>query len=385
MSGLGVNIIADLTARRGLIEASRVTLLAMQQAGIDLSFTERLYDGFPEDQRDTSTEVAIQQRGSPYPISVFFYSIFNFLTLEDGQFAQLTDGKYTLAYWVWEFQNLPASLRAQLGRVDEIWTATEFCRQCFAPLTDKPITVIPHPTSVLPEAQANAAATRAKLGIPADRFMFLFVFDAAGSTARKNPEALISAFDQAFGRPQDSATAPILVFKARNIDHQPEYKRQLSAQLERSGGLLISDNWTRPQTNALIACADAYVSLHRTEGFGMTMAEAMAYGKPVIATAYSGNMDYMTADNSFLVEYALREVADANQQDEQLFHELYADCWWAEPAVDDAARLLRYVVENPQEARKRGQQAALDIQRYCSPAVVGALIKQRLAAIQASL
>ncbi|MBX3064230.1 MAG: glycosyltransferase family 4 protein [Anaerolineae bacterium] len=385
MTALGVNVIADLTARRGIIEASRVTLLAMQQAGIDLSFTEHLYDGFPDDQRDSGTEVVLQQRGSPYPISAFFYSLFNFLTLNDEQYAQLADDKYRIAYWVWEFQNLPSSLKAQLGRVDEIWTASEFCRQCFAPMTNKPITVIPHPTIALPEAQAAAAATRDQLGIRGDRYMFLFVFDAAGSTARKNPEALISAFEQAFGRPLDSRSAPILVFKARNIDHQPNYKRQLQAELDRIGGRLISENWTRQQTNALIACSDSYVSLHRSEGFGMTIAEAMAYGKPVIATAYSGNMDYMTPDNSFLVEYALREVSDANEQDQQLFHELYADCWWAEPSVSDAARLLRYVVENQQEAQKRGQQAALDIPRYCSPEVVGAMIRQRLAAIQASL
>ena len=117
--------------------------------------------------------------------------------------------------------------------------------------------------------------------------------------------------------------------------------------------------------------ADCYVSLHRAEGFGYTLAEAMWLAKPVIATGYSGTLDYMTAENSYLVDYTLVPIGPG--------HEPYpADGEWAEPDVEDAARHMRHVFDHPDEAALRGERAACDIRASHAPEVAGRVMAQRL-------
>ncbi|MGH2915584.1 MAG: glycosyltransferase [Solirubrobacteraceae bacterium] len=134
---------------------------------------------------------------------------------------------------------------------------------------------------------------------------------------------------------------------------------------------VIDRSLTPGDGDALIAACDCYVSLHRSEGFGLTIAEAMAIGKPVIGTAYSGNMDFMNAGNSFLVDYELTRVGP----DCQVYP---ADGEWAEPNLDQAAELMRRVYEDPEAAARVGAQAREDIARELSPSATGAVMRRRL-------
>lgn len=368
----GINIIGDLTARRGITEAARSTIEAMAKQGIGLSFIDLPYSGFPVDQRDADIGVPIAQMGSVYPVNLIFYGVAGFQDVGDEQLKQATAGKYTIAYWVWEFPTMPERYRAQFARVDGIWTASQFSRQCMLSMTDRPVRVVPHPIPQFGSLNPN----RAQFGLSPDRYMFLFVFDAAGSIARKNPEAVIDAFERAFGCPDSHG--PLLVMRARHLHADPDYERDLTARLARVRGIVFSDDYSREQTNNLMACTDAYVSLHRTEGFGLTMMEAMALGKSVIATNYSGNTDYMTTANSYLVDYKVRPITTQDHVYQPFFNELYQGQQWAEPDVDQAAQWMRHLVDHSAEGVKRGKLAAEDIQRYCSPAVVGRIIKEYL-------
>jgi glycosyltransferase involved in cell wall biosynthesis len=373
----GINIIADLTAGRGLTEAARTTIQAIQCAGIPTSFIEENYQGFPDDERDSSTGISFPQHGSGYPLNLMFCGITNFSHLDDAKLASLTAGKYTIAYWVWEFSTMPESYRLQFERVDEIWTASQFCTQSMLDMANgKPIRIIPHPISL------SGARNRALFGLPEDRMIFLFIFDAAGSAPRKNPEAVIDAFQLAFGKPDDSG--PLLVMRARHINNRPAYKQRLLQKLDVVGGVLLDQDYTREEVNALLVSADACVSLHRAEGFGLTMAEAMALGKPVIATKYSGNVDYMTPDNSYLVDYRLRPVEPAEHADQPFFADLYAGREWADASITEAAYWMKHVATSPQEAAQRGQRAAEDMQRLNSLTAVGELIRTRIEQIIAS-
>jgi hypothetical protein len=125
------------------------------------------------------------------------------------------------------------------------------------------------------------------------------------------------------------------------------------------------------EKDAMLAASDCYISLHRSEGFGLTPAEAMYLGKPVIATGYSGNLEYMTAENSYLVDYKLRRIGSGNLP-------YPADGEWADPDTDHAARLMREVVQNPLAAARRGQRAAADIRAGYSPEVAGETMERRL-------
>jgi glycosyltransferase involved in cell wall biosynthesis len=152
------------------------------------------------------------------------------------------------------------------------------------------------------------------------------------------------------------------------------------------GGILLEEPYSRRQIDGLMHCADAYISLHRAEGFGLGMAEAMYLGKPVIATNYSGNIDYMTAENSYPVRYHLRPIAeeDHRYQPDPGSRAVYEPGQlWAEPDVTDAASWMEHLYHHQDEGRNRGQRAAAEIRRFCSPDVVGQLIDARLQEIEA--
>ena len=210
---------------------------------------------------------------------------------------------------------------------------------------------------------------RRELGVPTDGFVFLYMFDALSVPARKNPMAVVEAFEKAarrFSRPA------WLVLKMINGDRENDLRRRLEAARARTPNIVTIERYLkRPELNALFQAADCYVSLHRAEGYGLTLAESMFLGKPVIATGWSANMDFMTPWNSIPVPYQLVQL----DQD----HGPYpAGQWWAEPDIDAAAAAMVRVVNEPDYASALGANASRDIRSQLSPAAVGAIIRRRL-------
>ncbi len=212
--------------------------------------------------------------------------------------------------------------------------------------------------------------TRSDLNLPEDSFLCLFIFDAHSIIARKNPWAVIEAFQQAFNE-QERQQAIRLVIKVSNLNAYPEDAKRLRAAVDAVNGILIDLHLTRGETNALLNSCDVYLSLHRSEGYGLTIAEAMYLAKPVIATAYSGNMDFMTTDNSFAVPYTLVELAED-------YPPYGAGNVWAEPDITAAAEILQGVYDHPEEARLRGHRAAAHLREQYNPAKIGQQVKPRL-------
>ena len=172
---------------------------------------------------------------------------------------------------------------------------------------------------------------------------------------------------------------PLLVMKTQHSADYPDVMEPLSKALANVGGLLIPDTYTRQQMNDLFSVIDCYVSLHRAEGFGLGMAEAMACGKAVIGTAYSGNVDFMTPDNSYLVNYTLRPVQPDDHRYRREMMDYYRVGWmWAEPDVEQAASLMRQLYELPEEGRARGARAAAHMRQHFSPDAVGAIMAGRI-------
>jgi len=218
------------------------------------------------------------------------------------------------------------------------------------------------------------AFDRGDLGLP-EGFVFLFVFDYHSVFARKNPLGLVEAFGQAF--PEGSGAS--LVLKSINSEHHPgEHGRLIEAAKGHRDIHIIDRYVTAAEKNAMFAGCDCYVSLHRSEGFGNTLAEAMSLGKPVIATGYSGNMEFMTAQNSYPVDYTLAPIGDDAGP-------YPATGEWAEPDVGHAARLMRHVFENQGEAGERGLRAAEDLRRNHSAEAVGRVMAERIRRVRARL
>jgi glycosyltransferase involved in cell wall biosynthesis len=249
--------------------------------------------------------------------------------------------------------------------VDEIWTYTRFVAESISRVA--PVPVIPVP---IPVTAPEPGGATVDLGVP-DGFRFLFAFDFLSTPARKNPEGVIEAFTRAFG----PGEGPQLVIKTLHGDLRPRALDRLRWLAEGRPDVHIVDlSLTNAERDALMAGCDCYVSLHRAEGFGLTLAEAMAIGKPVIATGYSGNLDFMTPMNSYLVEYDMTLVGPEGEH-------YPAEGTWADPRLDHAAALMRRVVEQPDEARTKGERARSDIAAQLSPAAVGRIIRARLEAL----
>jgi SAM-dependent methyltransferase/glycosyltransferase involved in cell wall biosynthesis len=250
---------------------------------------------------------------------------------------------YTIGLWAWELEEFPHKFAASFDYVDEIWSISEFARQAIATISTKPVYAFPLP---IVEPQVDMTVGRSQLGLP-DGFMFLFCFDLLSIFERKNPLGLIEAYSKAF-RPGEG---PLLVIKAVNGQFEAGSLERLKLAASRRPDIIVLDKYLDPETNmALMVASDCYVSLHRSEGFGLTMAEAMALGKPVIATAYSGNLDFMTADTSYLVPWAPGKVPIGCSP-------YRAGARWAEPDLDAAAQIMRKVYNNPLLAAEIGRRA----------------------------
>ncbi len=369
--GLGVNAVASWAGATGLAEAGRRSALALLEAGVAVATTDvNLWAKVDQDR--IPTEIAALPQGHPYDISVSFLNVNEFHVVEDWQLRGL-DTPYLIAMWYWELPALPEEMIKEIARVDEIWVASAFVRDVFLRYTAKPIHVMP---SVV-EPVADPTITRESLGLPGeDVVVFLVTFDANSTIARKNPYGAIKAFEEAFGTGRRDVQ---LVVKVINLADYPVVRRDLRRHVERLGGLLIESDMAAGEIAALIKHSDVYVSMHRSEGFGLGLAEAMYFGRPVIATGNSGNMDFMTALNSCLVGYRSMVVHRNELMDNPTAMVLYQPGnLWVDPDVHDAARLMRWLVERPEERERIGGRASADIRARFSSAAAGAAMRARL-------
>jgi glycosyltransferase involved in cell wall biosynthesis len=270
---------------------------------------------------------------------------------------------YNIGCWHWELPELPQSWTS--GPLDEIWAPSAFIQSAVSRRVAIPVVHMPHGVEV---TRIEACAPQ-ELGVQAGRFTFLFLFDFDSVMERKNPQGAIEAFARAFA-PDEPVTLLIKVVGAGG--HAEEYRR-LAERVAGVPNVVLSDVvLTRERVNGLIAACDGVLSLHRSEGFGLILAEAMSLGKPVVATGWSGNMDFMTASNSCPVDYELVTLGrdhghyQAGQQ-------------WAEPDVGHAARLLRRLFDDADFRARIGERAQETMRGRFSPEEAGQRMRRRLA------
>ena len=275
-------------------------------------------------------------------------------------------GRYTIGFWAWEVSAFPPQFASSFAHIDEVWVGTQHTRDAVAAVATVPVVRIPQPVS-MPD---DATSAQPPAGLPGG-FRLLFAFDYLSIFERKNPLATIDAFTRAFS--PGSGTS--LIIKTLNHDQNPAaHARLLAAAHAHPDVHVIERRLSQSERNGLINAVDCYISLHRAEGFGYTLAESMWLGKPVIATGYSGNLDFMTDRNSYLVDHRLVPIGAGNDP-------YPADGVWAEPDVEHAAKLMRDVFENPEEAARRAQRAAAEIRSNNGLDATGRAMAQRLSVL----
>ncbi|GAA4413287.1 glycosyltransferase family 4 protein [Actinokineospora soli] len=368
----GVNVFADARATTGLAEAARRHAVALAAARVPMTFTE-------VNSRAVNRSVPVPAKladlpaGKDHPVDLWLLNLNEFQLVPDSALD-----RYTIGLWAWELPAVLDQTLVQVNRLDELWVTSSFVAETFRTVTDIPITVVPN---VVPDLRATRP-DRARFGIPADGAVVLFTFSASSSDARKNPWAAIEAFRRAFDEQERGRTAHLVV-KVVDLDRFPKLGTALTDAVTGVGGRVISADLSRDDFDTLLASCDVYLSLHRSEGFGLGMAEAMSMGKAVVATGFGGNTDFMPPGSAAVVGYQPKVI---DSGDHHLGGPGFADWYqpgqlWAEPDVDQAARWLRALVTDDALRRGMGERAAEAIAERCGPDVVGRIMATRLAEI----
>jgi len=360
----GFNLIGHFCYPSGLRISIESMADAMRSAGIPISTRDVVTDAKDDPQHASfaGTEVydatVIHVQPEPHFDAAF----------ERAQLAERTPRTYRIAYWYWEFNSIPDLWVAKAKQVDEVWAATEFVAKGLRERLKLPVRTLFPGVKLAPFDKRS----RSSFGLDETPYTFLFTFHMMSVMERKNPLGLIRAFRAAF-TPADNAC---LVLKTSYGERYPQQIRELRDAAQGANIRVIDEVYSPDAVLALIDACDAYVSLHRSEGLGLTMAEAMLLGKPVIATNFSGNVDFMDDGNSLLVDFTLKKLGwpippyDAHLE-------------WAEPSVEHAARHMRRLYEDPAGGRELGLRAKQSAEERLSLEAAGRRFAGRLAEIQA--
>ncbi|MDB5314039.1 MAG: glycosyl transferase group 1 [Gemmataceae bacterium] len=360
--GRGVNVLGLFRYPSGLMQAASGMIDSLATAGVPLS----LRDVPMQTRRDGRPRAGFLGL-EHHPVTILNTGL-DMPVAEAYRLAALypRPGVYRIAVWWWELDRLPPEWLDRGREVDEIWAPTAFVADAMREI-GKPVYLMP-PAVELP---AFDPLPKAAFGLDPDKFTFLFVFDMSSHMARKNPLGLIRAFRLAF-RPDDPVE---LVLKVNPQErYYAEQWQALRSAAAGAGVKLLDRSLARGELLGLMTAADAYVSLHRSEGFGLTMAEAMLLGKPTIATGYSGNLAFMTPDNSYLVRYERAEIPED-------IPPYPKGCVWAEPSVEHAAKLMRRAVADRAEAAAVAARGREEVAALLSRKAAGARMGARLAEV----
>lgn len=360
----GVNILSHFCYPSGIQQAALWTKEALERAGVTTSCRD-----VPAGIKTTLGPRLEWLDLEVFPITIITVAPTPYFATayeRSGWFRKA--GVYRIAYWAWELETIPEEWIEMLPLLDEIWAPTEFVAAAMRTRMTVPV------HRMLPGVEVGEieTVTKTEVGLREDHFVFLFMFDMFSDFERKNPLAVIRAFRRAFRR-DEKAT---LVLKTSATSPDAAAAARLQAAAEANGIILVRQLLSRQKAYGYLQMCDCYVSLHRSEGFGLGMAEAMLLGKPVIATAYSGNADYMDSGNSFPVEFERVRVGDAGP--------LYqSGSMWAAPSEEHAASLMRRAFDDREGASELGGRARREMREKLSLRAAGERMAARLGEVDA--
>lgn len=354
----GVNLLGYLTAELGLGEMGRIVHEAIQAGGVPIASVL--------EEKAVSNRTGIDRPdtvGSPrYPISVLAVNADQTRTILTNH-PEVGHGRYRIGLWAWELEDFPEWQHEAFGMLDEVWTVSEFCRAAFAAHSPIPVKTIPVPVRDPGEPSPPARES----GEP---IRFLFAFDFNSVAERKNPWGTVTAFQRAFPDRDDVR----LTIKMINADLHPHKAERLRAAVAGDDRIELIDRYLSvAELHELYERSTCYVSLHRSEGFGLTVAEAMARAMPVICTAYSSTTEFLDASTGWPIPYRMVPVGKG-------CYPYHAEAMWADPDLDAAAEAMRQVADDPEEAARRGQAARRQILRTRSMEAAANWLRRELEA-----
>nr|WP_222533432.1 glycosyltransferase family 4 protein [Azospirillum sp. 412522] len=335
----GVNVFGYVASRTALGQNMRASIAALEAMGLPFAVPPMVPTGQSPVER-------------LYPVNLIHFGLIGAPTDMLNHGIDRFRGAYNIGLLMWETSALPRSGLLTMGFLDEIWTPSRYCADVLRQHFDGPIQVVPHAV-IMPHPVPLQTAGSSEPDAP---FRFYFCFDELSWYSRKNPAAIVDAFARAFPNQQDvellikirpgDRAGPVSSVMPSMSNHRAWQRFLRLSEKDARVRVLISDSGAEEMGRLMAAC-DCYVSLHRSEGFGYTMAEAMAYGKPVIASRYSANLDYMDDRSAFLVDGCERFM----EPDEYIG--VTPGARWFEPSIEHAAQMMRLVRYDAGERERR--------------------------------
>jgi glycosyltransferase involved in cell wall biosynthesis len=360
----GVNLAGYFGSEKGIGEAGRAAARALEASSIPYVLNNVTDSG----SANIDSAFSNFTDNNPYSINLIHVNADQVPIFADAKGDEYFRGRYNIGCWFWELSQFPQEWCSSFQPFHEIWAASSFVQDAVARVS--PVPVVRMPLALSPEVGIIQNLNRNEFGLPFDVFIFLFTFDFASVLERKNPLGLIKAFKMAFGDRRDA----MLLLKVVHSENYPSEFDILRAACSTSNVRILDRLLSRPEMNTLLSVSDCFVSLHRSEGFGIPIAEAMLLEKPVIVTAYSANMDFTTPANSFLVKYKLTDI----DRDYGPYHKGGV---WADPDLDHAGELMRFAYENRAACIEIGRRARKEILQLFHPTTVGKQIQERLSRV----
>jgi len=359
----GFNVVGFISAEMGLGQHARNLIAALRAAGYAVRTADVSYltHGPCADRRWSDLELPLEPR---WPVIHLYNPDVGILVIQAFGADHFARFPRHIAIWNWELESLPSNWARFAGAFDEVWAASRFTAQAVAQAVGRPCPVVPIPVL----AEETSGADRTTFRLPQGRFLFLFMFDMNSALGRKNPQAVLAAFQAAF--PEHRPDGPALVIKVFNGKVDPSRMAELRRESVGGSIYLIDRPLARGEVLDLQRCCDCFVSLHRAEGFGLGPAEAMRLGKPVIATRWSGTAEFINEDSSLPISSRLIPVDGV--------HGPYIGQRWADPDHSEAVAAMQRVVAEAGFRERIAVAGQQQIEKGFSLAAIGSLVKGRM-------
>lgn len=325
----GVNLIGNIRGDSGLGQSCRLVAWELKESGIPFGvFEHHISDMFSMNNKSCDTMIVDAPK---YNVNLFHINAHEFTISYMQLGKKVWDCRYNIAFWLWELEEFPEEWVGCIDILDEIWTPSEFVSEALRKVTDKPVTTIPYHV----EAPIDEKYDRKYFGLPENKFLFLMMYDSGSMMERKNPLGVLEAFKKAFSKDNQGVGLVIKLNGKRqeDIDKITEYLDGYT------NVYFMTDILSKVEVNSLIADVDVFVSMHRAEGFGLVMAEAMLNGTPCIATNWSANTEFMNSSVACMLDYQLVPL----KEDIGPFKKGKR---WADPDVDQAAEFMKRLFED---------------------------------------
>lgn len=362
----GINLVGDIESATGIGQSMRLLGGVMEDQNIPFATHQfsLCEDGFSQENpfKDKNTD------GYPYGINLFHINTADFPNAYLKLGPKPWSGHYNIAHWVWELEELPEKWIPYMCMADEFWTPSEFASSVFRKYTNKKVVTVPHSVT----APYDEKYDRKYFGLPEDRFLFLTMYASDSLVERKNPQAVVRAFKKAFKKNDPSVGLVIKVVPSKHRTGDIDELKRMTAGYDNV--YFLTDEYEKIEVNSMIRDVDVYVSLHRSEGFGLTLAESMMLGTPTIATDWSGNVEFQNRETACMVNYKLVNVG----KNIPLFPE---GSKWAEASFEHAAVYMRKLYTDREFYNKIRDNALKSINNQLSKESVGKIIKKRINAI----